>query len=121
MATTPRYTQFSERWEDARPQLAENVRDTHQALEERVTGRLVTIRRYPASGATTNKIPLGAMSPAPAAVLLVRAYASDNAGADLGATARLNFYLDASGVGVFEPSGLTASVLYDLTFLVLES
>lgn len=102
-------------------QAAENARDANIALAERVRGYLVTVLGYAATGATTNRIYLTSTPGRRVkGVLLANARATFDKGSDLGAVGRPNFYHDDKGIGVYEPSGLTANTQYDLTFLVLE-
>ncbi len=116
---TLRHRSLSEDWKSAREQLAENARDTQDVLDGKVTGRLVTLSGYVATGATTTKITLPNTTGARAA-LLVRAAPARDPTADVAVTARLNFAASSEGLGVYEPSGLTQYTAYDLTFLVLE-
>lgn len=118
-----RHTTFSDKPEVAAKQAAENARDVNDLFARKVTGYLVTVPRYAAVGASTAKIKLEqlATNARPAAVQLARARATNDPGGNLtGVSGSLNFYHDSSGIGVYEPSGLTANVKYDLTFLVLE-
>lgn len=120
MATTLlRWLTLPVEWAAARQLVQENFSDVQAALGERVTGRLVTISPYVATGATTTRIFLGRQR-APRAVLLVRAFASKDPGSDLAVSPRLNFQQTTEGLGVYEPSGLVANTSYDLTFLVME-
>lgn len=117
---TLRYLQFADTYEAARPQLAQDAEDIEAALAQRVTGQLITISYYVATGSTTAKIPLSLAS-MPAAILLVRASLSSQPTTDVPAVGRTNFYVDAAtGTSAFEPAGLTADVSYNLVFLVLE-
>lgn len=115
------------RWTSCTPELhslaeqcGENARDANAALAARVTGSIKTVAQYRAVGATTTKIPLSAPTLPPSAVVLVRAALTSDRGADVPAAARLNFYFEGGSLGVFEPGGLVAASLYDLTFLILE-
>lgn len=101
-------------------QCGENARDANAALDARVRGYLKPVLQYRATGATTTQIPLTAASAPPAGVLLVRAALTSDRGADVPASSRLNFYFEKNAIGVFEPGGLVADSLYDLTFLILE-
>lgn len=118
----PRHTTIDSDPTVAAEQNAENARDTLDALSTKVAGSLVTISSYTANGSTTTKIPLVATAAAPSAVVLVRAFAVSDPGADCGASPRANFYYDGSSyaLNVYEPSGLTAGVVYALTFLIVE-
>ena len=120
MSTKLRHTQLANDWKDARTQLHEDLRDVDQALSERVIGRMVTIAAYTATGATTTRIQLGRGTDRAVAAILVRVALTHDAAADVSVSPRLNFYETADGLGVYEPSGLTAYTQYDLTFLVLE-
>ena len=117
--TELRHQQLYEAWDDARAQLADNVRDTEDAFSRRVVGRLVTVPGYVATGATTTRLALLA-GVAARAVMLVRVQPSRDPTADVAVSGRLNFAPTADGLGVYEPSGLTQYTAYDLTFLVLE-
>lgn len=125
MASTLPYTSYdSKTLDELRNPLGENARVTNQALAERVVGHYVVIDRYAATGATTTKINLayqGAPGSSPVAVLLIRAYETNDPGKDLSVATRLNFVREATTLRVFEPSGLSANTLYQLTFLVLET
>lgn len=103
-----------------------NFQAANQALSERVVGQRITVTGYSATGATTTKMTLGAVSPpgsTPWAVLLVRAQETSDPGKDLSVTSRVNFSQSGSGTNiilyVYEPSGLTANTKYDLSFLVI--
>lgn len=105
----------------AAQQNAENARDANIALAERVKGYLITVPGYAATGVTTNRIYLqSAPGKRVKGVVLANARATFDKGSDVGAVGRPNFYHDDRGIGVYEPSGLTANTQYDLTFLVLE-
>lgn len=121
MATELRHTQFSDDMTELRSQLSENAGDTNQALRERIVGRRVDVRAYSATGATTTKLDLSVPGMVqPFGVLLVRAYPTNDPGADLSVTGRVNFTSRGETLQVFEPSGLTSNTLYDLVFIVLE-
>ncbi len=103
-----------------------NFQAANIALGERVVGQRLTITGYSATGATTTKMTLGAVSPpgsTPWAVLLVRAQETSDPGKDLSVSTRVNFSQSGSGSSVilyvYEPSGLTANTKYDLSFLVI--
>jgi hypothetical protein len=105
------------------PMLTTNAEATNRALGERVVGHRASVTRYAATGATTNKIPVGSTSPqgsTPYGVLLVRVRETSDPGKDLSVVTRLNFTQDTGTLYVYEPSGLTANTFYDLDFLVLE-
>ena len=116
---TLRHQQLALDWPPAREQLAENARDTQDALDDKLTGRLVTVAGYTATGATTTRIALPAVRSARAA-LLVRAALSRDPNADVPVVARLNIVPTAEGLGVYEPQGLAQHTAYDLTFLVMD-
>lgn len=117
----PRHVSFSGKARDLAVQNSENARDIAEALGERVTGRLVTVRRYAARGDTAARLYLTPRRGVrPSAVLLVRAYLSGDAGANIAVSPALNFYHDEKGIGVYEPGGLVPNTQYDLTFLILE-
>ena len=117
-----RHTYFSKEPATLVVQLAENARDTNEALGERIKSRIVRIGNYSATGATTTRLKIPArVGSTPIAVLLVRAYPESDPGADLTIAGRVNFTQpDASTLAVYEPSGLTLNTTYNLTFLVLE-
>ena len=101
-------------------QLGENARDTNTTLLGKIDGRTALVRRYAALGSTSRQIHLIPGDFRPSAVMLARACLSNSPGDDIGAVGRCNFYHDAHGVGVYEPAGLSADVMYDLLFLILE-
>ncbi len=107
-------------WLSARTQIGEDLRDIDEALGARVTGRLITIAGYVATGATTARIPLGANTKSGRAAVLVRATLSRDVTADIAVSSRLNFVQSAAGLSIYEPSGLLANTPYDLTFLVMD-
>jgi hypothetical protein len=117
-----RHVSFSEDPLQAAKQAAENARDANVLFPRKLDGYLVRIPRYAARATTGAKIQfeqaLGTKRPS--AVVLVRVCETNDPGGDLAAVGRPNFYHDAKGIGVYEPSGLTADTKYDLTFLVLE-
>lgn len=115
-----RHTSISLDPKVAATQNAENARDVNQSLAGKVSGYLQSVTRYAAIGATTARIPLVSKGRRPAAVMLAQAQRSNDPGSDLGALGRCNFYQSALELGVYEPSGLVADTLYDLTFLILE-
>lgn len=118
-----RHLQFSQKLDELRLQLTDNALDTNQALSAAITGRIVTVSGYMATGATTTKIPLP-ISQEPGAVtvgiLLLRAYPTADPAADMAAVGRINFSQQAQDLFAFEPSGLIANRPFDLTFLVIE-
>lgn len=118
----PRHVSFSEDPKALALQSAENARDTIRALSEKVSGRLVTMSGYAATGSTSQRIPLLSLPSAvrPRAVLPVRVSPTYDPALNLAAVPILNFYHDSIGVGVYEPSGLTPNEKYDFVFLVLE-
>lgn len=117
----PRHLSISNKPEVASKQTAENSRDSRDAFDGKVSGYLRKVERYAALGATTTKIALAPTSSIrPQAIVLVHAQMTFDPGSDIGAVGRLNFYQTATDLGVYEPSGLVANELYDLTFLVLE-
>lgn len=122
MATELRHTTFdTQNPEGLSAQLSENALDTNQALRERIVGRRVAVSAYSATGATTTAVTLRAQGIVqPFAVMLVRAYPTSDPGADVAITGRVNFRQQGETLFVFEPAGLVANTLYDLTFLVLE-
>lgn len=122
MAILPHLT-FSEDLPTLTSQLTQNTTATVDSLSIRLIGRVVSVVRYSATGATTGKLPIPMRRGfSPYAVLLVRAAATNDPGADLSAVGRPNFTQpDATTLHVYEPSGLVANTFYDLTFLVLET
>jgi hypothetical protein len=121
--TELRHTIFSDDPKRLALQLGENAQDANEALREVIRGRVVRVIGYLASGATTSTITLPVeTSHTSYGVLLVRAYAASNPGVDIPAQGRLNFSQpDSTTLKVFEPSGLTTNIYYDLTFLILEA
>jgi hypothetical protein len=119
MRKTVRHVTINEDPKVAAKQNGENARDLNEALQRKVDGYYASVTGYAAAG-SGSKISLQPGPVRPMAVLLVRACSTTDRGGDLGAVTRCNFYHDANGLGVFEPSGLTSNVQYDLTFLVLE-
>jgi hypothetical protein len=101
-------------------QCGENARDTNEALDRKVTGYLKTVARYSATGDTETRLAIAVGSRPPFAIILARANETLNPSAPVACTPTLNFYFVRGEYGVFEPDGLTADTLYDLTFLVLE-
>ena len=123
MTTKPKYLRhqsISDDPQESARQNGENARDVNQILLGKISGRTALVRRYAAIGSTTAQITLVPGDARPTAVMLARASLSNSPGDDIGAVGRCNFYHDASGVGVYEPSGLTANTMYDLLFLILE-
>jgi hypothetical protein len=103
-----------------------NFQALNVALGERVVGQRLTVNGYVATGATTSRLTIGALSPpgsTPWAVILVRARESRDPSKDLTVATRLNFAQTQDGgsmiLSVFEPSGLTQYTSYDLGFLVI--
>lgn len=121
MAGKLRHVSFGQEPAVIAQQAGENARDAFRALDERVAGNLRVIARYAAVGATTARIFLPQTTTVrPRAVVLARAYATNDPGTGLVLTPVLNFYHDSRGIGVYEPSGLVANTMYNLTFLILE-
>lgn len=116
-----RYTSFPRAIEALAETLGEMVRDLNLALRRRVLGYTKTVERYSATGSTATQIPLTASDRPPEGVVLIRAVQVDNAGVPIAAVPVLNFYFADGAIGVFEPSGLTANTVYNLTFLVVEA
>lgn len=125
MTRTPsdlsRYTSFPAGLDAIRKTLGEMVRDLNLALVRRVLGYTKTVERYAATGSTSTQIPLTASDRPPVGVVLIKAVQVDNAGAPIAAVSTLNFYYANGAIGVFEPSGLVANTVYNLTFLVVEA
>lgn len=104
-----------------------NFQALNVALGERVVGQRLTVNGYVATGATTSRLTIGAVSPpgsTPWAVILVRAREARDPSKDLTVQTRLNFAQTTDGQGniilsVFEPSGLVQFTAYDLGFLVI--
>lgn len=101
-------------------QCGENARDTNEALGRKVTGYLKPVERYSATADTSTTIAIGTGVRPPEAITLVRVMEHGDRGAAVTCTPTYNFYYVRGEFGVFEPSGLTADTLYDLTYLVLE-
>jgi hypothetical protein len=100
--------------------VAEFARDTNNALLRRVLGYTKRVDRYSATGVTSTKIPLTATETPPVAVIMVRAENANDPAVVVPAVTTPNFYFAQNAIGVYEPSGLTANTLYNLTFLVIE-
>jgi len=90
------------------------------ALAEVVQLRTFVLERYAAVGSTAAKIPIAA-SKLPTAVLLVDARPYFDMGASLTLTPNFSFVWDSGSqtAQVYEPSGLTANTVYQLTYLVI--
>ncbi len=104
------------------PILNTNFAAANTALSERIVGQRMMVTDYVATGATTNRIPLGVLSPpgsTPWAVMLALARETNNKAADLSVTTRTNFSREGNTLFVFEPQGLVANTKYDLGFLVI--
>lgn len=116
----PRHTTLSADPSALAEQCGENARDTNEALAHKVSGYVKAVSAYSAVGATTATIPVVAASAPPQAVLLVRAAQHFAPSVAVAVTASLDWYYINGQIGVYEPSGLTANISYDLTFLILE-
>lgn len=115
-----RYSAFPGTLPEMAKRLGEMVRDLNLALKRRIPGYTKVVQRYAATGSTATKIPLTASDRPPVMVLLGRAVKVIDPSAVVAAVSTPNFYFENSAIGVFEPSGLVANTLYDLTFLVIE-
>lgn len=100
-------------------QCAENFRDGNLALGRRVVGSLKTVAGYVATGSTSSVLQVYESSAPPAAIVLVNARET-NGSAVLTLTPTFGVFFQNGIAGAYEPSGLTASTKYDLTFLILE-
>lgn len=98
----------------------ENARDANSALRERLAGFTYGPFHYTAFGATSNEIPIKSPD-RPVAVLLVNCYALTDPTGLVGAVGALTFRWDSAtnNAYVTEPYGLTANIVYALTFLVI--
>jgi hypothetical protein len=116
-----RYGYFPRDIEALAANVGEFARDANNALLRRLQGYTKRVERYSATGVTSTKIPLTAADVPPIAVVLVRAESVNDPAAVVPAVPTLNFVYQTNAIGVYEPSGLTANTLYNLTFLVIES
>jgi hypothetical protein len=116
-----RYGYFPREIDALAENLGEFARDTNSALERRVLGYTKRVERYSATGVTTTQIPLAASDRPPVMVILGRVESVSDAAAPVTVTPIQNFYFSNGAIGVYEPSGLTADTLYNLTFLVVEA
>lgn len=118
----PRHTNIRPNAAMAALQNAENARDMRDDLASRPVQRLAVVERYTAVGSTSAKIPIFG-SRLPAGVQLIRAAKYFEQNEPLALTPNFNFAMDSTSqsLGVFEPSGLTADVVYTFTFLVTEA
>jgi hypothetical protein len=118
----PRHTTIDSKPDAAALQNGENARDTRLALAGRVAGYFASVERYTATGSAATKMRIGA-GDRPRAIIPVRvAPVYDEAGS-LAVSGNGNFVWDSTtqSIDVYEPSGLTANVVYTLDFLVLEA
>jgi hypothetical protein len=116
-----RHVSVSEDPKVAAEQNAENARDANTAIALKINGYYVDVRHYAARGVTTSTIPLLAKyDRKPRAVLLVNGYPTYDPSLSLNASTFRCFSYANGSINVFEPSGLTADTMYNLTFLVLE-
>jgi hypothetical protein len=116
-----RYGYFPREIEALAENLGEFARDTNNALERRVLGYSKRVERYAATGSTSSIIPLTAADVPPIGVVLLRAESVSDPASVVPAISTPNFVFAKSSIGVYEPSGLTADTLYNLTFLVVEA
>jgi hypothetical protein len=121
MTIGPRHTAIRNDAATSARQNAENARDLRDGLAALPNQRVVVVEQYTAVGSTSAKIPILATK-LPAGVQLIRAAKYFEQGEPLALTPNFNFALDSTTqtVGVFEPSGLTADVVYTFTFLITE-
>lgn len=116
-----RHISFSKDPKVASEQASENARDANLALSGKVSGYFVQVDSYAAQGLTTVTLPIRAASlKTPKAVLCVNAQATYDPGTTVNASTFRNFTFANGSINTFEPSGLTANTMYNLTFLVLE-
>ena len=116
-----RHISFSKDQKVAAEQASENARDANLALAGKVSGYYVVVNAYAAQGLTTVTLPLATQSKQkPMAVLCVNAVATYDPGTTVNASTMRNFSFANGSINTFEPSGLTAGTVYNLTFLVLE-
>lgn len=104
----------------AEEQLGENARDTNAALSECLRGSKIDVLGYAAVGSSATRLKLAARATLPGGLLLSRCVKTQDAGTAVVATQCLQFYVEDGLLTTFEPDGLTADTLYDLTFYVLE-
>jgi hypothetical protein len=115
-----RYTSFPGDPAQLAVRLGEFARDSNNALERRVLGRTKVVQRYAATGSTSTKIALTSLDTPPLGVTLIRAELVTDASTPVLATPTLGFTFANNTINVFEPSGLTANTVYNLTFLIVE-
>jgi hypothetical protein len=118
--TVIRHSTFSANPVFAAQQSSENARDMQEALDRKLTARVVTVARYTATGSTSTKIPLGAGA-RPVAVLPARIALEGGQADPVVAYGILNFAWDATtgAINVFEPSGLAVDTVYQLSFILV--
>lgn len=116
-----RHVSISEDPKVAAEQNAENARDANEAMSQLVSGYYFEVTNYAALGLTASAIPILAKNKRrPRAVLCVNGYPSYDPSLSMNiSTCRSFSYADGT-IYVYEPSGLTANTMYNLTFLILE-
>lgn len=116
-----RHTSFSRDPKVSAEQAAENARDANLALQGKVSGYYVQVDSYMAQGLDSATLPLRTNSTKkPVAVLCVAAQLTYDPGATVNTSTCRNFSFSNGSINTFEPSGLTADTMYNLTFLILE-
>jgi hypothetical protein len=115
-----RYSAFPDDTGQLAVRLGEFARDANRALQGRVLGRVKVVAHYAATGSTSTRIALTALDSPPHGVILIRAEQADDPNAAVPAVTTPGFNYLNNTVNVFEPSGLTANVYYNLTFLIVE-
>jgi hypothetical protein len=107
----------------SRPQrssASEDIRDVAEALAGKLDARTVVVSSYVAVGSTSARVAL-ASPDQPLAILLIDARLYFDLNAPVTVTPSFGFVWDAGTqtAQVYEPSGLTANTVYQLTFLVI--
>lgn len=117
----PRHSTISPDSASAAMQNGENSRDVTEALGAKLNARIVTVDRYTAVGSITAKIPLAA-SDSPLGVQLLTCREVYGGAAAVAALNTPNFDWQATtrAVNVFEPGGLVANTVYQLSFILYE-
>ena len=107
----------------SRPQRSsatEDIRDVGEALAGKLDARIVLVEIYVAVGSTSARVALAAPDQ-PRAIVLVDARLYYDLNAPVSLTPTFGFVWDAGTqtAQVYEPSGLVANTVYQLTFLVI--
>jgi hypothetical protein len=103
-----------------RSSATEDIRDAREALAGKLDARTVVVDRYTAVGSTSARVALAAPDQ-PQAIVLIDARLYYDLNAPVTLTPTFGFVWDAGTqtAQVYEPSGLAANTVYQLTFLVI--